>query len=87
MRLTMEGKETDCGSYCWPLPQSGQEKRVLNEFVELTGLRVAMRPWCCGIKDGGYCQLKLNIADFTTSCWGLLPSACHKWWPFSRIFT
>ena len=60
---------------------------ILNEFVELTGLRVAMRPWCCGIKDGGYCQLKLNIADFTTSCWGLLPSACHKWWPFSRIFT
>ncbi len=34
-----------------------------------------------------YCQLKVNIADLTTSCWGLLPSACHKWWPFSRIFT
>jgi hypothetical protein len=35
----------------------------------------------------GYCQLKVNIGDLTTSCWGLLPSECHKRWPFSRIFT
>jgi hypothetical protein len=34
-----------------------------------------------------FCQLKVNIADLTTSWWGLLPSACHKWLPFCRIFT